>query len=919
MKSVHPMGAQGMDTGMNQLENAREAEISKRQERGRTGNFQIRHGRGEHPFFQRFAVRSSSFLQHYVEIHALFTDESNTCTCRDWSTSGLETCKHIEAVLNHLRNLNASAFTWTSQKTPYLEDAVFAHIHEGRPCLRLRMSAELQKTKSFSFAANYGAIIDGSRCILPDPARFEEFLQQALDNRIQVCESALLLVDEIRKKHLCSAGNPELFVSGTEGPLARPLKPHQILSVQHLLSYPAAVIAEPAGSGKRVSALAAAVQIRRAAPPAPVVILCDAAWMAQWKRLIQVFDSNPVYLFGEPKGRNGAFEQKYQYYIASLQTLRRDANWIRKISPHVLIIDEFWMLKNWRGMISSLLKSLSAPHIFWLTSKSLSGDDEVLFQLAQCMFPEEVGPLWRRRAEGRGVQLGDAIMQRVSERILSRPVEQVQEVRRPKLRVMVGMSSRQAAIANEELSKLVALASANYAWSSRDVVQVVEKIQQIRLGMSVPAFLGAPRESRSIKLDTLARVVAMEAQQGRRLLLFSHWPELGALVQETIRRHGVRVRLLQNRQDVDDLDAAKYPVALAFDTFLDFRLPGVDVMVNLDLPWEKSLYNDRRAVCDIDEHRVLVEYNFVVTNSVEDRGLVAMETLPHLLRGFDGPDADPSRIDPMNLRTLVRKLAGRREERMASSSQSSVKVERVSSRERKVVSRKGLQEIERPSTTRGRGILSSTQVDRFSASSVQMARRGRVYAAGETLTEFENGILLMHFEVDPQLETAVFASVIEARSRRYMGWTAPHFPVLAQLAASAQAIVGSCSVGQFSNLLQAAFGPLAGQARIVNLQDIVEGVTQERVDLRNLLESTCGRKVLWDAMEVRRLAQGERWHDLLELGQSELRMIWELLNYMVRENRFFCRIDNERQSFGVAIQNFLPETLHEMLLRTPSI
>lgn len=900
---------------MNPVENIREEAIRKRQRRGQTGFFTIYPGRGEHPFFQMFSVHSTSFLQHHVEIHTLFTDESNTCTCRDWATSGLETCKHIEAVIHYLRNLNPSAFTWTLQKTPYLEDAVFAHVHKGRACLRMRMSAELQKSKSFSFVQNYGAIIDGVNCILPDPAHYAAFLQQARENRIRVCESVAPLMANVHMQHACIPGEPRLFVfHSPQGPLSKPLKSHQIPAVHHLLSYPEAVIAEPAGTGKRVSALAAAVQIRQMAPPAPVVLVCDAAWMAQWKRLIQVFDPNSVYLFGDPKGRGTAFERKYQYYIAAIQTLRRDANWIRKIAPHVLIFDEFWMLSNWRGSVSSLLKSLSAPHVFWLTSHPIEKGGELEFQLAQYMFPQQVGAVWNMKKDT-STSLNETVQQHLAQRILSRTIDELQEVRRPKLRVMVKMSSRQATIANDELNKLVALASANYTWSGREVTQVVEKIQQLRLGMSVPAFLGAPRESRSIKMDALARIVAMEARQGRRVLVFSHWPEIGPMVQEAIRRCGVRVRLLHGLQDVQNMEWSKYPVAVAFDQFLDFRLSDVDVVANLDLPWEKSLYNARKSVCDLNQSHPLVEYNFVVMQSVEDRGLVVLETLPHLLRGFDGSDVEPGGIDPINLRTLVRKLAGRREERIASSSQASIKVDRVSSRERKVVSRKGLQEVDRPSTFRSRGIFSSMPAER---AITQVVRRARVYTEGDMLAELENSVLLLHFEVDSQEGTAVFASVIEPRSRRAMGWTTRHFPVLARLLSSAQVVIGSCSMGQFSKIFQDAFGVVSSEVHLIDLQKLVENVTQEQVELRNLLEATCGRKVLWDAMEVRRLSQSERWQDLLELGQSELRMIWELLNYMVRESRFFCRIDNERQAFWVEMAAHLPATLYEMLQRTSS-
>ncbi|PKN24529.1 MAG: hypothetical protein CVU65_11525 [Deltaproteobacteria bacterium HGW-Deltaproteobacteria-22] len=914
---------------MNQIETIRTEEIQKRRDRGRAGAFEIRNDRGDHPFFQRYRVRSETFFPYFVEIHALFSDESNTCTCRDRRTSELGTCKHIEAVLYKLQQENQTAFQWTLQKQPYLEDAVFAHEYEGRPCLRVRLSTEARASGP-RLADDFGARIDGETCRVFSPPQFDRFIKKAQENKFVVLESARRLVQNLKREPQCLIGDPQLLeFPAPQSWLAKPLKPQQVESVRHLLSYPSAVIAEPAGTGKRVSALAAAAQIRRLEPVSPVVIITDPVWMAHWKRLIQVFDPGTVYQFGEPKGRaEVSFEERYQYYIANVHTLARDARWIQRIRPQVLILDEFWMLHNWHGPIGSLIKTVSAPHTFWLSSAPVVDNPDLMLQLAQCMVPEQLGPLWQFRST-HGVtsangawEIGDdlAVLRSWLEpRIQARPPEKCQALRRPKLRVIASPTRAQARLANEELSKLVALAATNFTWGTREISQVVEKIHQLRLGMSVPAFLGLEREANSIKLAALVQLVSMEVSCGRRVVVFTHWQELGSFVQEQVRRAGVRVRLLHTPKDAAELDSEKYPVALVSDEFLDFKIPDVDVVMNIDLPWETSLYAARKAVCDIPDSRHMVEYNFVVNNSVEDRGLIVLESLPHLVAGIDERTLDPSKIDPQNLRNLIRKLAGRREERL-SSSQSQIKVDRVSQRERKVISRKGLHEIERP-MSRGRTMVSSAQLDRSSTPSTQLKRRGRLYVEGESLAEFENTAVLLHLEVVSTggRHEAVFASIIEPRSRRYLGWISRQFGELGRLLAKNPVVVGSCSVGRFSELFASAFGAMAAEIPIVDLQSIVEGIAREDVDIRNLLEATCGRKVVWDAAEVNRLMGNERWADLLELGHSELRMVWELLTYMVRESRFYCKVNNERQVYPLEVSEAFPEVLGEFLNRHPSI
>ena len=54
-------------------------------------------------FYGTFATRSKEGGNTYlVEIRSL-TDLENSCQCIDYQTNGLATCKHIEAVLLHLR------------------------------------------------------------------------------------------------------------------------------------------------------------------------------------------------------------------------------------------------------------------------------------------------------------------------------------------------------------------------------------------------------------------------------------------------------------------------------------------------------------------------------------------------------------------------------------------------------------------------------------------------------------------------------------------------------------------------------------------------------------------------------------------------------------------------------------------------
>ncbi|MCJ7702106.1 MAG: hypothetical protein MUO62_11015, partial [Anaerolineales bacterium] len=77
-----------------------QVQIERRRQRAREEITKIAN-KGNHPLFSQFEVSSVSGRTYRVEIRSL--DEfHNTCTCPDYKTNLIGTCKHIESALFHL-------------------------------------------------------------------------------------------------------------------------------------------------------------------------------------------------------------------------------------------------------------------------------------------------------------------------------------------------------------------------------------------------------------------------------------------------------------------------------------------------------------------------------------------------------------------------------------------------------------------------------------------------------------------------------------------------------------------------------------------------------------------------------------------------------------------------------------------------
>src|SRR5512136_2373116 len=104
----------------------REIQIERRRDRAREEIKKIVN-RGNHPLFSQFEVTSISGRTYRVEIHAL--DElRNTCTCPDYKTNLIGTCKHIEGVLIQLRKQYADRLEELAKQRPR---GVKIYLHYG--------------------------------------------------------------------------------------------------------------------------------------------------------------------------------------------------------------------------------------------------------------------------------------------------------------------------------------------------------------------------------------------------------------------------------------------------------------------------------------------------------------------------------------------------------------------------------------------------------------------------------------------------------------------------------------------------------------------------------------------------------------------------------------------------------------------
>src|SRR3989337_4127750 len=91
-------------------------QIERRRERARAEILRITN-KGRHPVFSQFEVKSVSGRIYRVEIRAL-GEMQNSCTCPDYKTNLIGTCKHIEGVLIYLEKVHGKKLKKLAAERP---------------------------------------------------------------------------------------------------------------------------------------------------------------------------------------------------------------------------------------------------------------------------------------------------------------------------------------------------------------------------------------------------------------------------------------------------------------------------------------------------------------------------------------------------------------------------------------------------------------------------------------------------------------------------------------------------------------------------------------------------------------------------------------------------------------------------------
>ena len=438
------------------------------------------------------------------------------------------------------------------------------------------------------------------------------------------------------------------------------LRPYQGQGVDWLQFLGAAglggVLADDMGLGKTVQTLAH-LMIDKAAGrmDQPSLIVCPTSVIPNWTAEARRFapELSVLALHGAARKASFASIPNYDLVLSTYPLLTRDHEVLSEQSWHAVILDEAQSIKNPNAETTRQALRLKARQRLCLSGTPLQNHLGELWSLFDFLAPGFLGgqksfkSRFRTPIEKHGdIERQDLLTRRIRPFMLRRTKEQVITELPPKTEIIepVEMEDNQRAIYEAIRLSMHAKVQAAIAQKglARSGIIILDALLKMRQACCDPRLLKlktvAKSKAGSAKLDRLMEMLSIMFAEGRRILLFSQFTEMLALIQGRLEDDGVGfVKLTGDTRDratpVKRFQGGDVPLFLISLKAggVGLNLTAADTVIHYD-PWWNPAVEDQATdrAHRIGQTRNVFVHRLLTLGTIEEK----MEVLKEKKRGI---------------------------------------------------------------------------------------------------------------------------------------------------------------------------------------------------------------------------------------------------------------------------------------------
>lgn len=684
---------------------AREVAVEARRTRARREFFRIEHtspsrrGDPESKFLGLYRITGENNREYDVLIRDPDPEHHvNRCSCLDYESNNLGTCKHVEAVLGHIRRKHAPHIRAAKPRllevnrlTVYI---TLRYVGDGTwtaaPVYDHALDPGLLRLVNHYLMPYLALLEDKPQTFLQ---RLERFTQEVEDfgGKVIVEQEVYDYASTVENRAARDARRRELLARVEAGQarldlLKLPLYPYQAVGTLFLAFTERALLADDMGLGKTAMSIAAAKLLQEWHGIQRVLVVTPASVKLQWGREIERFtDESYVVVRGNKAKRAQQYAQGSFITVTNYELVLRDLDHIHALKPDLVILDEAQRIKNWRAKTSQAIKELTQPFAFVLTGTPLENRLEELYSIVEFLDDKLLGPPWQFMAQHIIKDEWGGIIGYKDLAGVRRAIAPIL-LRRRKADVLQDLPER---IDNDfwleldteqerlyrPLEKQLAELLRAPEWNSQQSAVALSLLTHLREAATA-AQLVDPVVVSSSKLRELPALVDEIASEGHKMLIFSQWERMTRHAQDAISKLPLKsVRLhgglgIRARERIIDqfMTDPETIVFISTDAGgLGLNLQAASFVINLDLPWNPARIEQRIGRAHrIGQTNPVNVINMIAANTVEQRVLDVLYHKQELFEEILDVELDPTtgtlrtdvEVPAERLRRIVELLLG---------------------------------------------------------------------------------------------------------------------------------------------------------------------------------------------------------------------------------------------------------------------
>jgi superfamily II DNA or RNA helicase len=463
----------------------------------------------------------------------------------------------------------------------------------------------------------------------------------------------------------------------------RPYQREGLAWLQYLREHGlAGILADDMGLGKTAQTLAHLLLEKEAGRlDRPALVVLPTSLIFNWQAEVARFAPGLSVLSLQGKARKERFADiaRHDVVLTTYPLLWRDAEELAKHEYHLLILDEAQTVKNAASKGAAVVRQLSARHRLCLTGTPLENHLGELWSQFDFLLPGFLGDskgfvrTWRTPIEKHGDTLRrNLLASRIRPFILRRRKDDVAKELPPKSIIVrsVDIEGGQRDLYETVRSAMDArvreeVAARGFARSQIVILDALLKLRQVCCDPRLVRSETARKVKERAKLDLLMTMLPELVEEGRRILLFSQFTSMLALIEEELRRAGISYVLLtgetQDRETpIRRFQGGEVPVFLISLKAggVGLNLTAADTVIHYDPWWNPAVENQATDRAHrLGQTRPVFVYKLVVAGSIEEKILALQEKKAELAAGILSDDrAGEVKFSEVDLRALLEPL-----------------------------------------------------------------------------------------------------------------------------------------------------------------------------------------------------------------------------------------------------------------------